>query len=181
MHPIFLSNADTILYDEEELISTQAVKKPKSILSDIATNVSPKFSHRLHLIRIKIFPISSPKELIATLNTSGELNSDWEVVFPDCPLYAKTNDNSSQRDPLPYAISGEKWKNDDHSESYTYCWPMDWLPFDVQNLRIIGINYETALTEWSAKHTCPCEKGNGTLRNRSDELIKSLVAAGLGK
>lgn len=58
---------------------------------------------------------------------------------------------------------------------------MDWLPFDCPNLRIIGINYETALTEWSAKHTCPCEKGKGTLQNRSDELMKSLAASGLGQ
>lgn len=38
----FLSyfHADTILYDETELISTQPDKKPKTILSDIATNVS---------------------------------------------------------------------------------------------------------------------------------------------
>lgn len=58
---------------------------------------------------------------------------------------------------------------------------MDWLPFDCPNLRIIGINYETALTEWSSKHTCPCEKGKGTLQNRSDELMKSLAASGIGK
>lgn len=57
---------------------------------------------------------------------------------------------------------------------------MDWLPFDCPNLRIIGINYETSLTEWSAKHTCPCEK-KGTLQNRSDELMKSLAASGLGQ
>lgn len=57
---------------------------------------------------------------------------------------------------------------------------MDWLPFDFPNLRIIGINYETSLTEWSAKHTCPCEK-KGTLQNRSDELMKSLAASGLGQ
>ncbi|XP_037039929.1 protein SERAC1 isoform X2 [Bradysia coprophila] len=152
-YPDELGLYDTILYDEEELISTQPAKKPKTILSDIATN-----------------------ELIATLNTSGELNSDWEVVFPDCPLYSK-NDSFNG----PYSIIGDKWKNDDRSEEYTYCWPMDWLPFDCPNLRIIGINYETALTEWQAKHTCTCEKGRGTLKNRSDELMKSLADAGLGK
>lgn len=81
----------------------------------------------------------------------------------------------------PYSITGDKWKNDDRNEEYTYCWPMDWLPFDCPNLRIIGINYETALTEWSAKHTCPCEKGKGTLQNRSDELMKSLAASGVGQ
>lgn len=57
---------------------------------------------------------------------------------------------------------------------------MDWLPFDCPNLRVIGINYETSLTEWSSKHTCPCEK-KGTLQNRSDELMKSLAASGLGQ
>lgn len=54
------------------------------------------------------------------------------------------------------------------------------LPFDCPNLRIIGVNYESALSEWSAKHTCPCEK-IGTLKNRSDELMNSLAASGVGR
>lgn len=58
---------------------------------------------------------------------------------------------------------------------------MDWLPYDCPNLRIVGINYETALTQWSAKHTCPCEKGKGTLAQRSDEIKAALTAAGIGK
>lgn len=39
---LYFQPADTILYDETELISTQPEKKPKTILSDIATNVSKR-------------------------------------------------------------------------------------------------------------------------------------------
>lgn len=103
------------------------------------------------------------------------MNPEWEVVYPDCPLYSKDKSLEGL-----YSITGDKWKNDDRNEEYTYCWPKDWLPFDCPNLRIIGINYETSLTEWSAKHTCPCEK-KGTLENRSDDLMKSLAASGVGQ
>lgn len=31
------------------------------------------------------------KELIETLRLADELKSDWEVVFPDCPIKASEN------------------------------------------------------------------------------------------
>ena len=71
--------------------------------------------------------------------------------------------------------------NDDKNDEYTYCWPMDWLPSDFPNIRVIGLNYETSLSEWSSSNnnTCPCEK-KGTLHNRSEELLQNLVASGVG-
>lgn len=29
----------------------------------------------------------------------------------------------------------DQWINDDNSEEYTNCWPMDWLPEDHPNIR----------------------------------------------
>lgn len=59
---------------------------------------------------------------------------------------------------------------------------MDWLPHDYPNIRVIGLNYETSISEWSvSRHTnCPCEK-IGTLHNRSEELLKNLTASGVGR
>lgn len=37
----------------------------------------------------------------------------------------------------------------------THCWPKDWLPDDVPNLRIIGINYSSNLSMWTP--LCPIE------------------------
>lgn len=41
------------------------------------------------------------------------------------------------------------------SKSQTQCWPKDWLPEDVPNLRIIGVNYSTNISMWTP--LCPIE------------------------
>lgn len=58
---------------------------------------------------------------------------------------------------------------------------MDWLPDDCPSVRVFGVHYETALSEWSTNtsRNCPCEK-SGTIHNRSEELLNSLVASGIG-
>lgn len=149
------NQSDTLIYTEYPLISKTSPthNKPKSVLSDIATN-----------------------ELIATLQTADEMSPDWEIVFPDCPVHAQEESQG------PFSISGEEWINDDTNDEYTYCWPMDWLPNDYPNIRVLGLNYETSLSEWSSNknNNCPCEK-KGTLHNRSEEFLKCLVASGVGR
>lgn len=78
-------------------------------------------------------------------------------------------------------IYSEEWTNEASNEEYTYCWPMDWLPDDQPTVRVFGVHYDTALSEWSSNshRTCPCEK-KGTIYNRSADLLNSLVAAGVG-
>lgn len=58
---------------------------------------------------------------------------------------------------------------------------MDWLPVDHPGVRVLGVNYETALSEWYVNHhaNCPCEKA-GTLHNRAEELLHSLASSGVG-
>ncbi|XP_074041004.1 protein SERAC1 isoform X3 [Leptinotarsa decemlineata] len=46
-------------------------------------------------------------------------------------------------------------------------------------LSIIGINYETSLSMWAS--ICPTEKVKFTLEERSDDLLKKLLDAGLGQ
>lgn len=59
---------------------------------------------------------------------------------------------------------------------------MDWLPDDHPNARVLGVNYETNLFEWSSNknQNCPCEK-KGTLHNRAEELLHSLAASHVGQ
>lgn len=78
-----------------------------------------------------------------------------------------------------FSNSSEEWVNDDTNKEYTYCWPMDWLPIDYPSIRVLGLNYETSLSEWNKNNNCPCEK-KGTLHNRSEELLRSLSASGVG-
>lgn len=42
------------------------------------------------------------------------------------------------------------------NKSYSQCWPSDWLPTDVEGLRVIGVDYSTTLTEWLP--SCPLKQ-----------------------
>lgn len=79
-------------------------------------------------------------------------------------------------------MSGNEWLNQDTSDEYTNCWPMEWLPDDYPDARIIGIDYTSALTEWSANFTkyCPCERGQGHIEVRASTLLERIVASDVG-
>lgn len=133
-----------------------------------------------------------------TLCSESELDSDWEVVHPDIPLDGNENCRGN------FSVSGNEWNNQDSSEEYTNCWPMEWLPddypdsrlahseillniffkFSYGNLycRIIGIDYTSAVTEWSANFTkyCPCEKGQGHIDVRASSLLERIATADVG-
>ncbi|XP_056641518.1 protein SERAC1 isoform X1 [Diorhabda sublineata] len=100
--------------------------------------------------------------------------NDYELVWDDIPT--NTNDCASG----PYSVSTKDYdvKEDKVCKLYTHCWPRDWLPEDIQNLRIIGVNYNTTLSMWTA--ICPSAKGKLTLDERSLDLMTKLVQAGLG-
>ncbi|CAD7080998.1 unnamed protein product [Hermetia illucens] len=117
------------------------------------------------------------KELVETLETAGELSDDWEVVFPDCPLKSNVEWRGE------FSVTGSNWINDDGSEEYTNCWPMEWLPEDFSNIRILGIDYMSAVSEWSSNYAkyCPCEKGHGYLDLRAGVLLDRVVASRVGE
>ncbi|CAG4942368.1 unnamed protein product [Colias eurytheme] len=104
------------------------------------------------------------------------LLSNVEVVFHDLPIEAK-------REPInKYTFTAKKKRNallqeEEDKCNYTFCWPKDWLPKDCKNLRILGINYWTSLSEW-LEH-CPLQ--NTDIATRASELIPTLVDAGVGK
>lgn len=58
---------------------------------------------------------------------------------------------------------------------------MDWLPQEYPNIRIIGLNYETSISEWSLNLMCPCEKNKSSLHDRSEELLNALSASNVGR
>lgn len=119
---------------------------------------------------------AATKELVETLQDTAELEHDWEVVHPDVPLKANENCNGE------FSVSGNEWENQDNDEDYTNCWPMEWLPEDHPNTRILGIDYTSALTEWSANFTkyCPCEKGQGHIDVRATSLLERIAKSDVG-
>jgi len=119
---------------------------------------------------------AATKEFVETLRNEAELDSDWEVVHPDVPL------NANEECVGKFSVCGSEWRNQDTCEEYTNCWPMEWLPDDYPDSRILGIDYTSAVTEWSANFTkyCPCEKGQGHIDVRASTLLERISASDVG-
>lgn len=60
--------------------------------------------------------------------------------------------------------------------SATRCWPKDWLPEDVPGLRILAVDYPTALSGWRTD----CDLNKDTLKERAIHVMKQLEAAHVG-
>lgn len=103
------------------------------------------------------------------------LLADLEVVLHDIPIEAK-------RDPKNTDYFTSKRKRialiEEHQDKcqYTYCWPKDWLPKDCTNLRILGVNYWSSLSEWLER--CPLQSAD--IASRATELGPMLIDAGVG-
>lgn len=63
--------------------------------------------------------------------------------------------------------------------SYTFCWPKDWLAVDRPNLRLLTVEYETRLSNWSVG--CPYDTDRKTIDVLSKELLMKLEQSGIGK
>lgn len=63
-------------------------------------------------------------------------------------------------------------------DSYTSCWPKDWLPKDLPNCRVLMVAYETFLSDWGQR--CPYETEKRSIHQRSVELLRKLKKAGVG-
>lgn len=60
--------------------------------------------------------------------------------------------------------------------SYTSCWPKDWLPKDCNNLRILGVNYWSSLSDWLER--CPLQTAD--IESRASDFASTLQDAGVG-
>ncbi|XP_057380018.1 protein SERAC1-like [Daphnia carinata] len=77
---------------------------------------------------------------------------------------------------------GWTWRQSDllgKNVDYTDCWPRDWLPADIPNLRILGIDYVTSLSQWKSR--CPDDARRSTIAWRADQVLLSLKLAGIGR
>lgn len=64
-------------------------------------------------------------------------------------------------------------------QKYSFCWPIDWLPQQFPSIRILGLQFESALSYW-VKKVCPCEQNKSKLRFRSMDYLQRLADAGIG-
>lgn len=108
-------------------------------------------------------------------NDDEALLMDYDVVLHDVPIDAERAPRTTQA----YMALKKRLaliEEDQDKCSYTYCWPKDWLPKDCNNLRILGINYWSSLSEWLEK--CPAQSVD--IPTRAADLISMCVEAGVG-
>ncbi|XP_055593285.1 protein SERAC1 isoform X3 [Uranotaenia lowii] len=125
------------------------------------------------------------KEIMKALQEDDPLSSEWSVVYPDLPLVADERYTSPGARQLEgrYSIAGDKWLQEplgDESIGRSFCWPMEWLPKDFPNIRVIGLNYDSSLSQWGASG-CPCEKNDGKLDKRAGDFLQKLANSNVGK
>ncbi|KAH8263270.1 hypothetical protein KR044_006683, partial [Drosophila immigrans] len=161
---------------KQQLVSgqTQVMSDPNKMNERLKDQVL-KTSKKVEEKRLNISDAAT-KEFVETLRNEAELDSDWEVVHPDIPVEGNQNCRGL------FSVAGNEWTNQDASEEYTNCWPMEWLPDDYPDARILGIDYTSAVTEWSANFTkyCPCEKGQGHIDVRAGSLLERISTADVG-
>ncbi|XP_063837904.1 protein SERAC1 [Ostrinia nubilalis] len=103
------------------------------------------------------------------------LLSDFEVILHDIPIEAKREHKSSNTYTARKKLVALIEEEEDRC-NYTFCWPKDWLPKDCNNLRILGINYWSSLSEWLER--CPLQVAD--IESRASDLAPTLVDAGVG-
>lgn len=113
-----------------------------------------------------------PVEALKDITAVESIGKDFEIVLDDLPV------NANQSCQGPFCCPEADYKIIDNKVDSTQCWPKDWLPEDVKNIRIIGINYATRVSMWAP--ICPSVKVKFTLEERSSDLLLKLVEAGLG-
>ncbi|XP_052861762.1 protein SERAC1 isoform X2 [Anopheles cruzii] len=120
------------------------------------------------------------KELIEALQQEEPLGSDWTVVYPDVPLAGEERATGTSSEEA-FSVSGEHWMQEPlDAGQRSFCWPMEWLPKDFPNIRVLGLNYESSLSQWSATG-CPCEKYDGKLQKRASEFLEKLATSNVGQ
>ncbi|XP_022833180.1 protein SERAC1 [Spodoptera litura] len=103
------------------------------------------------------------------------LLSDLEVVLHDIPIEAMREPQSSNNFTANHKRIALNQEEED-KYNYTACWPKDWLPKDISNLRILGVNYWTSLSEWLER--CPLQTAD--IATRAYEMVPALIDAGVG-
>ncbi|XP_050080237.1 protein SERAC1 [Anopheles maculipalpis] len=125
------------------------------------------------------------KELIEALQQEEPLGADWTVVYPDVPLKAdedgRAGKPSATADGAACSVSGDQWLQEPlESGQRSFCWPMEWLPKDFPSIRVLGLDYDSSLSQWSATG-CPCEKYDGKLQKRAAEFLEKLATSDVGQ
>ncbi|EEB12320.1 ribonuclease p/mrp subunit, putative [Pediculus humanus corporis] len=107
---------------------------------------------------------------VRDFNKREKLAEGYEFVLHDIPIDCNFDSTG------PYYGSP---KEEDLEGNLTRCWPKDWLAKDCPEIRLIGVNYESNISQWTP--LCPLAPMSGTILERSFHLVNILCEAGVGK
>ncbi len=62
---------------------------------------------------------------------------------------------------------------------YSYCWPRDWLAGVSDHVRVVGVDFDTYLSQWG--NSCPSESFKTSLEDRSLDILEKLKRCGIGR
>lgn len=63
-------------------------------------------------------------------------------------------------------------------DEYTFCWPRDWLQDDANNIRVLGVDFDSYISQWGG--ACPTQSFKSSLGERSEDMLRRLREAGVG-
>ncbi|KAK3919092.1 Protein SERAC1 [Frankliniella fusca] len=103
------------------------------------------------------------------------LGKDFEYVLADLPIAASRSKEE------PYSLTGVESLREESLNKFQYsrCWARDWLPQDCPNVRVLGINYTSTLSQWFPK--CPSQNMRAKMSDRSIEYMHMLHKVGVGQ
>ncbi|XP_054262327.1 protein SERAC1 isoform X2 [Macrosteles quadrilineatus] len=127
---------------------------------------------------------SSDSDTVEYLTALSELaaadwdqtGSDFEFVVSDFPVNCKSEYcdhllTLSGRDPHLRRCATET--------SYSLCWPKDWLSKDCSSIRLLGVDYESRISEWFP--TCSEKIRARTLQERATVVSSELESCSVGQ
>lgn len=89
--------------------------------------------------------------------------------------YSDNNNNNNNNNNTQNNGSTNNDINKSRSQ-VTKCWPKDWLPEDVSGLRILALDYPSALSNWRTD----CDQNKDNLKERANLVFQQLRAANIG-
>ncbi|XP_077992162.1 protein SERAC1-like [Glandiceps talaboti] len=124
-----------------------------------------KYEHGVHVIHPQ-YRTSQPivADVVFVHGLMGGAFLTWRQKDPD-PASKETG---------PQSVQSFKKRN----QNITDCWPKSWLAEDVSHCRIITVEYDTQVSNWTPK--CPFESEKRTISSRSSEMLNKLQEAGVG-
>ncbi|XP_070540656.1 protein SERAC1-like isoform X2 [Ptychodera flava] len=124
-----------------------------------------KYEHGLYIIHPQ-FRTSEPvvADVIFVHGLLGGAFKTWRQQDPDIV----------PGEEAPQSVQSFKKRN----QSITDCWPKSWLAEDLPHNRIITVEYDTQVSNWTPK--CPFESEKRTIASRSSEMLHKLKLAGVG-